>query len=211
DDVHYLLPLWQKLEQQLNVLQRGTWFKSDCVTALAVPPITPPEALWARLRGLRSMQPQQQCAALALVGWRERYAQALDRPRRWIMSDELLLRIARTEPDSVASLKSVPEIPERLADRAGIEIISELRSCDGASQRSLLDTHLMTDRPDKSALQSLQERVQRRAEELGIQTEVLATRKEMSELLVGRPSERIDGGWRHSELQNLLANSQHIE
>ena len=94
DDVRYLMPLWQKLEERLTDLERMSWFESDCRNTLAIPPVTPPEELWARLRGLRSMSGTQQLAALSLIGWRERCAQKLDRPRRWIMSDDLLSRIA---------------------------------------------------------------------------------------------------------------------
>ena len=206
DDVRYLLPVWQRLAEKLDVLQRGDWLKADCIEALSIPPVIPPLTLWTRLRGLRSMGPAHQCAALALVSWRERYAQSLDRPRRWIMSDELLLRIARTSPEDLESLKSIPEMPRRLADRSGHDILSELRNYDGVDQRTLIETHLTLERPDKRELQALQERVRARADELGIQSEVLATRKEMSELLVGKPSRRIDEGWRQLEFQSLLAD-----
>ena len=152
------------------------------------------------------MGPPHQCAALALVSWRERYAQTLDRPRRWIMSDELLLRIARTLPEDLESLKSIAEMPSRLADRSGHDILSELQDSDGVDQRALIDTYLTLERPDKNELQAFQERVRGRADELGIRTEVLATRKEIGEILVGRPSGRVDEGWRQLELQSLLAD-----
>ena len=206
DDVRYLLPLSELLAQKLDVLQRGDWLKADCVAALSIPPITPPVTLWARLRGLRSMGPPQQCAALALVSWRERYAQTLDRPRRWIISDELLLRIAKTLPEDLESLKSIPEMPSRLADRSGHDILAELQDSDGVDQRALIETHLTLKRPDREGLRAFQERVRGRADELGIRSEVLATRKEISDILVDRSSGRVDKGWRQLELQRLLAD-----
>ena len=207
DDVRYLLPLWHSLERRLNTLQRGDWMKSDCLTALNIPPITPPLALWSRLRGLRSLQPRNQIAALAMVEWRERYAQTRDRPRRWIMSDEVLMRIAKTLPEDLESLQAIPEMPWRLADHSGDEILSELGESDGTESRALLETHLPAEYPDKKSLQTLQERVRLRAEALGIQGEVLATRKEIADLLTDRPSERISSGWRQAELEQLLAGN----
>ncbi len=206
DDVRYLLPLWQILAQKLNVLQRGDWLTSDCVAALNTPPVTPPLTLWTRLRGLRSMDPQRQCAALALVTWRERCAQSLDQPRRWIMSDELLLRIAKSLPENLESLQAVAEMPRRLANRSGHELLSALQDSDGADQRVLIETHLPPERPEKRELQELHERVRARADELGLHNEVLATRKEIGEFLVGRTSGRMDSGWRQAELQCLLAD-----
>ncbi len=206
DDVRYLLPLWEKLDRRLRELRRADWFESDCNNALATPPIAPPVAIWSRLRGLRSMDENQQHAALALVGWRERLAQSLDRPRRWIMSDELLARIARTAPRDIDSLRAVREMPPRLVERSGKAIVAEIKTSRDTGDNGLLEQHLNQDRPSKSALQRLQAQVQRRADELGIHSEVLATRKEMTEMLIGRPSERIDGSWRDSELQTLVTS-----
>jgi ribonuclease D len=205
DDVRYLLPLWRKLEGRLDALGRGSWFESDCANALAIPAVTPPEELWGRLRGLRSMNASQQLAALGLICWRERCAQTLDRPRRWIMSDDLLSRIARSDAEDLETLRAIPEIPKRLIERSGRELLSEMRSSRRRDSDDLLERYAGTDRPDKAELRELQGRVERRARELGIQSEVLATRREMSELLSGRSPERIDGGWRGSELQPLVA------
>ena len=151
------------------------------------------------------MDASQQFAALALVSWRERLAQSLDRPRRWIMSDELLARIARNAPGDIDALRAIPEMPPRLVDRSGKAIVAEIRDSQGTADVGLLEQHLSQERPSKSALQRLQAQVQRRADELGIQSEVLATRKEMTEILIGRSSERIDGSWRDGELQMLVA------
>ncbi|MFL2545785.1 MAG: ribonuclease D [Candidatus Rariloculaceae bacterium] len=207
DDVRYLLPLWHSLEERLGKLQREDWLRADCLAALSIPPVTPPLALWGRLRGLRSLQSQQQAAALAMVAWRERQAQARNRPRRWIMSDEVLMRIAKNLPADLETLKAIPEMPWRLADHSGKEILAALSENENSEQDELLEAHLPPEPPDKKLLRSLQEQVRVRAEALGIQGEVLATRKEIADLLMGRPSERIDGGWRHDELKPILASA----
>jgi ribonuclease D len=207
DDVRYLLPLWDKLQRKLGSLQRDTWFSEDCKTAIGLPPVTPPLALWTRLRGLRSLDLAQQCAALALVSWREQQAQSLDLPRRWILSDELIMRIAKSRPHNMQALEAVPELPPKMAGRFGREIIGELEDCDSADQRRLVEANLPLDRPDKKKLAELQLRVKERAGELGIESNVLATRKEIGDLLHEKISDRIDGGWRHSELQSLLLDS----
>ena len=207
DDVRYLLPLWNILEPKLRGLQRGGWMKEDCLAALSIPPIAPPLAIWSRLRGLKSLGPKHRAAALAMVAWRERCAQSQNRPRRWIMSDEVLMRIAKNPPENLKSLKAITEMPQRLADHSGMDILSELRDSENAEPCTLLDANLPLERPDKKSLQALQERVRLRAETLGIQDEVLATRKEMEELLLGRPSGRIHSGWRQIELEQLLAET----
>ena len=63
----------------MNDLNRLDWLDEDCRTALETPVLTPPAALWSRLRGVRALDAGTRCAALALVEWRERCAQRLNR------------------------------------------------------------------------------------------------------------------------------------
>ena len=123
------------------------------------------------------------------------------------MSDEVLMRIAKNPPENLKSLKAITEMPQRLADHSGMDILSELRDSENAEPCTLLDANLPLERPDKKSLQALQERVRLRAETLGIQDEVLDTRKEMEELLLGRPSGRIHSGWRQIELEQFITET----
>jgi len=207
DDVRSLIPLWQHLEAELAELGRIAWLEEDCQTVLDTPPITPAVTLWTRLKGLGSMAPQNQCAALALVNWRERYARTLDRPRRWIMSDALLLRIANALPTKLSQLKRIPEMPSRLAERAGQDLLSELERYDRPKALELIRTQLASDRPKAYELRKSQARVREHAATLGIHSEILATRKELGEALVGRPSRRLEEGWRSVELRHLLSGN----
>ena len=108
DDVRHLSALWEALRPQLSDLGRLAWLEEDCLTALETPVLTPPAALWSRLKGMRATDSGTRCAALALVEWRERCAQRLDRPRRWLCSDELLVRVAKALPNRVDDLTSIP-------------------------------------------------------------------------------------------------------
>ncbi len=204
DDVRHLADLWQVLKSRLESRGRLDWLEEDCRTALSVPFVTPPATLWSRLKGIGSMERRAQHAALSLIEWRETCAQKLDRPRRWICDDGLLLRVARALPINQEELTSIAEMPRRLAGRFGAEILAAVADRDGSEKADLINQRRDQPRPDKNGLRQLQDRARLRAEELGIQPEVLATRKELGELLVGLPSERISNGWRSNQLQDLI-------
>ena len=208
DDVRYLSELWQALEKELAKHDRLGWLEEDCQLALDVPLLTPPTTLWARLRGLGSLSTGGKSAALSLVEWREKCAQQLNRPRRWILSDELLLRIADTLPSTQGNLASIPEMPQRLVERFGGEIIASTANCGGSERLSFAEGLLDRPRPNKNSLKRLQDAAKLRAQELGIQPEVLATRQELVHLLGGTPSGRAAKGWRWNELKHMVAESQ---
>lgn len=204
DDVRYLAPLWECLKRELETQGRMEWFENDCKASVSLPLLTPTVTLWSRLRGINSLGVNDQCAALALIEWRENCAQELDRPRRWVMSDELLVRATKVHPTSQQELTSITEMPARLAERFGADMLAALESCNGPEKLEFVRGQLGGERPDRQELKQLQDRAKTRAQELGIQTEILATRKELGELLIGSPSERIARGWRWNELKALV-------
>ena len=99
----------------------------------------------------------------------------LDRPRRWVLSDELLVRIARASPDRKDDLRGIPEVPKRLVKRFGGEIVSAV-----AGSGNPVDVGL-ANKPqapmDGTELKRLRARAKRRAGELNIDPQVLATRR----------------------------------
>ena len=208
DDVRYLSELWQALETELAKHDRLDWLEEDCQLALDAPLVTPPTTLWARLRGLGSLGAGGKSAALSLVEWREKCAQQLNRPRRWILSDEMLLRIADTLPSTQGNLASIPKMPQHLVERFGGEILAATADCGESERLGFVEGRLDRPRPNKNSLKRLQDAAKLCAQELGIQSEVLATRQELVDLLVGTPSGRAAKGWRWTELKHLVAESQ---
>ena len=202
DDVRYLPDLWRVLRSKLEGRGRLAWLEEDCRTELNLPIPTPASTLWSRLQGIGSMDPGVQCAALALVEWRERCAQRSDRPRSWICSDRLLLRVARALPRRREDLAGIAEMPPRLAHRFGGEILSAIAVSDSVENRRLVRERPA--RPDNGGLKQLRDRAKRRAHDLDIEPQVLATRRELGELLMGMPQGRIAAGWRWNELKGLV-------
>jgi ribonuclease D len=202
DDVRFLLALWRELEQRLTSLDRLEWLVEDCEAALEEPLTPDPLVLWGRLGGVHGLSRNQQCAALALVRWREQTAQRLDRPRRWIMQDAALLNAAKADPQDLDALSAVRDVPPRLVERRGSAVLEALRQGRDPGLRALVDAWPTPEVPDKALTSRLQERVRARATELGIASEVLATRRDIVELANQGSAGRT--AWRAGELAALL-------
>lgn len=202
DDVRYLLQAWDRLEAELARLGRRDWLREDCRRMLAEQPIADTTAIWSRLKGVHGLPFAAQCAALGLVRWREAAAQRSDRPRRWLLADEVLLAIAAALPRDAAALgalaqskflvRSAPGVLAALDSRSDPELQSEVRA--NAAQAA----------PDKTTVKALQERVRQHAAVLGIEPEILATRRDLVAVALGAPPQHLKEGWRARELALVL-------
>ena len=203
DDVRYLTQLWEALRERLEKLERYDWVTEDCQTLLERPPVADTKQIWDRLKGLGKLNSDAQCAAYRLICWREETAQKLNRPRRWVLSDELLLTISRRLPIKLEELKSIAELPGRLVERSGVRMLNAMEQGNDPELLALVETRSARSQPSKEAFKCLQAKISARAGELGISVELLATRREITEILCGEHSKRTRQGWRAEELKKL--------
>ncbi len=97
NDTRYLLPLAEKLEAELREKGRYEWFEQSCERGLAqaaVQRVRDEEEAW-RISGSGTLQPRAAGILRALWRWRDREAQAADRPSFHILQNHLLLQAAQ--------------------------------------------------------------------------------------------------------------------
>lgn len=198
DDVRHLFALWSHLQEQLASLERQSWFEEDCARQLALPIEPDIATLFERAKGTGSLKGRSRAAAYALLAWREARAKAVDRPRRWVLADDQLVSIALTTPESMTELKDVRGLPRRLVERSGREILAAIRDATPVAEAP--DSPI----PDPRLVKSLQREVRGLAESLGIQSELLATRRDIAAAAAGSPPDIIATGWRHGVLGAVL-------
>jgi ribonuclease D len=165
DDVRFLLPAWRHLEAQLTSLGRLEWFEEDSRRVLAEPPVAEPIAIWSRIKGVHALSLRSQCAAFALVRWRELAAQRADRPRRWLVADDQVLALAAALPETADDLAKF--VPARFAGRYGGELLAALAQRSDPEIEALVRANGSQQVPDKARLKALQEDVRQRAAALG--------------------------------------------
>lgn len=198
EDVRHLLPAWDVLERRLAELGRLDWLNEDCARALAEPPVADAAVIWARLKGVQALPFPAQCAALELVRWRERAAQRADRPRRWLLEDDKLLALAAAlpaTPDAIGQL-----MPPKFVARNGDEIIAAVARRDEPEVQAIVRASGAQQAPDRTKVKALQEDARKRAAGLGIEPEILATKRDLVALAAGNPPAHLRDGWRAGAL-----------
>ena len=106
DDVHYLLPLAAKLEEELDRIHRRDWFRQSCGRAIelaAAERRRVQDDLW-RIEGAGALDPHAGAVLRALWLWREAEAEISDRPPFHILHNRELLKAAE-----IFNLGEVPE------------------------------------------------------------------------------------------------------
>lgn len=212
DDVIYLCHIYQIMTQKLTELGRIDWLKQDFaeLTESEHYQINPEKA-WLRIKGQNKLTGKQLSIIQTLAEWREKTAQAEDRPKNWLLRDELLFDLAKLQPETVAQLAGVRGINERAVHRYGKELCQLITEAKNRPPIPLT----LKDRPAKKTQQQeaildiLTALVRIRAEENELNPTILASRKDLEALLFNGDDEcPLLHGWRYAmagqELVGLL-------
>jgi ribonuclease D len=202
DDVRHLLAAWEKLDAELARLGRREWLREDSERMLAEHPVPDATAVWSRLKGAHGLSFASQCAALALVRWRETAAQRSDRPRRWLLADDALLAIAAALPRDAQALAALAD--SKFIARSSPAILAAIESRNDAELQAEVRANAIQAVPDKALVKSLQERVRQHAAVLGIEPEILATKRDLIGVALNDPPLHLRTGWRARELAPIL-------
>ncbi|WP_031432678.1 ribonuclease D [Methylomarinum vadi] len=211
DDVIYLCKIYQIMCEQLEKLGRLHWLDNDFkqLNDTELYQISPANA-WLKIKGKNKLTGRQLSIVQALSEWRESTAQSVNKPRNWLVRDDMLLELAKLQPANVAELAKVRGINERLVNRYG-RVICDL--INQAKQRPPIPLHEKGRPPKKTQQQEavldvLTAVVRIRAEENSLNPIVLATRKDLEKLIFGENDVPLLHGWRYTmvgeELQCLL-------
>jgi ribonuclease D len=205
EDVEYLLPAYDILAERLDKAGRLAWAEEDSTLLLDESLYMTDEAQAVdRLKGARNLRGRRRSAAADLAGWREAEALRRNRPRQWILRDRVLIEIASNLPDSMQSLRRVADMPAKLVHRAGEELL-EIVARSGTDND--YQPPAAPNESQKRALKSMQSVVADCAQKLGISAEVVASRKELSAVIIsGKRDSRVFQGWRRELVGEQLLN-----
>lgn len=219
DDVIYLCQIYQIMIKKLAELGRSEWLKHD-FAELANPAIyqVEPENAWLKIKGKNKLTGKQLSIVQAVTQWREQSAQTENRPKSWLLRDELIFDLAKLQPETVAELATIRGINERVVNKYGKELCRLINEAKNRPPMPYSDKN----RPAKKTQQQeaildvLTALVRVRAEENSLNPSILASRKDLEILLFNdNDNDNTDSeecplmhGWRFAmagkELEGLL-------
>jgi ribonuclease D len=125
-DVQHLMPLADRLRDELTRIGRLAWVEEECAALAAEPPterVVDPDA-YLGLKGARELPPQGLAVLRELFEARDQIARTADRPPFKVLSDATLVALAQTVPGDLEVLATVPGCTPRVIGRWGAAILA---------------------------------------------------------------------------------------
>lgn len=208
DDVIYLGDIYLEISARLKSLGRESWLQEDFAELASPATYTiDPDVMWQRIKGNQRLKGVQLAVLQKIAAWREQQAERADRPRRWILKDEILIDLARHQPKDLKALERIRGLELGSIKRNGdtlIQLIVEAlklpkEKWPQAKKRSAALT------PNQEAMTDLlQCSLRLLAEQEEITPSALASRKELESLVTGNQESELLHGWRKALVGDVL-------
>lgn len=206
DDVYYLPQIYDRMIAELTRLDRLSWLEPEMEALIASARVQrDPLEAFRHLRRSSSLTRRQLAVAREVCAWRERAASRRDVPRKWLVSDEVLVEVCRRVPRSVGDLRRIRGT-EQMGERDAAELVA-------AAQRGQAcppdDYPKVTrhDRPSaetEGVLDLMYALLRIVSEESGVAPQLIATRDDLHDFALGKLGARLSAGWRHELVGGTL-------
>lgn len=215
EDVLHLLELTDALQGGLAQRGRLEWAREECRALEDVSDERDPDAIFARLPRINSLDPAQRAVARELVDWREAVARDGDRPVPSVLADAALVEVAKRRPLSVERLAQIRGLNEGTLRRRGHAIVAAVERGRGRDPIPADGVRSPPPDPADAPLIALAEALVRaRAATAELAYELLAARADLQRIVTAlreggpEPDVRTLQGWRRElvglELLELL-------
>ena len=198
DDVAHLLGLHETITRQLEERGRLAWALAECEMLLQRDRSTQdPDTAWWRMKDSRALRGDSRAVAQTVAAWRERRAERLDIPPRFVLSDMALTNIAQRKPTKGADLEGIRGLDRRQIGGAAEELLEAVRAGLRLPPEAVrLPTMDEGERGQRAGVTLASAWVAQLGRDLGIDPALLATRADVVGFLRGSPSSRLANGWR---------------
>lgn len=175
-----------------------------------------PREQYRRIKGAGKLPPSKRAVLRELAAWREREAQTQDSPRLWIISDEILMNLAKHVPRTAQDLRRIKGLSDAESEAYGSAVIRVIRSALDLPREEWPreETRVIEDNGASARIDLVQAFVKGKCLAEGIDPALIASRAEIAALVLeGKDPDprrhRLLRGWRSAfiggDLLKLLA------
>ncbi|MGB5607277.1 MAG: ribonuclease D [Gammaproteobacteria bacterium] len=211
DDVIYLVEAYQQIVTRLTELGRIDWLADDFEN-LVDPALynNQPELAWLKVRGSNRLKGASLAILQALARWREETARRDDRPRGWLLKDDVLIDIARHIPGTRQALGKIRGLHDGMLNKYGEQLLEAIQEAKDRQPAPFprTDKRARLTPAQDAVVDVMMALVRISGTDNSLNPAVLASRKQLEELMVNGSNSAVMRGWRKKlvgdRLQALL-------
>ena len=213
DDVRYLRDLYSQLSERLNAIKRMGWLTEDCAR-LTDPALyrNDPEFAYQRFKKFHAFSPDVQRILYGFSYWREKTAQYKNLPRAWVLRDATMIELAQTAPEKMEQLTAVKDLKENEIKKWGTEILRVVASNNESPPSVTSKPSTRLTREQAALRDQLLLLTKEQAQRYQLNPTILATRKDIEQILLGETEVLPLQGWRRQIIGETLLDyiSRHV-
>ena len=200
NDVIHLGEVYLQLDSKLKKLGRTHWLDAEyeyfsqastyCIEA---------DHAWKKVKGRQHLKGVQYAVLQHLAGWREKRAIERDRPRRWILKDEVLVDLARRMPAKLQQLARIRGLEDGVIQKQGellLELIRQARQVPEADWPSENIPLRRLNRQEEALSDLMMCALRIIADKHDITPASIAAKKDLEKLISGATDTPLLEGWR---------------
>jgi ribonuclease D len=208
DDVIYLGQLYTEMRGSLSDRDRLQWLAADFAD-LADPAtyLPDPQRMWKKVKGRQPLRGVQLAILQRLAAWREERARELDRPRKWILKDEVLTDLARRAPKDLTALGKIRGLEPGVIRHQGdtlLKLITAAQELPREQWPSEGRPGAPLNHQQEALVDLLSAALRLTADQHQLSPTAIATRKQLEQLVRGEQDIELLHGWRRAVAGELL-------
>lgn len=198
DDVRYLPSIYQTMMDDLLARNRLPWLEPELL-AVCDPKrfIRDPHEAYVHLKRASSLTRRQLAIAREVCAWRERCAEKRDIPRKWVLSDEVVVEICRRAPrtrDRLLRIRGMDHLSAHDADQV-IRAVSRGIACDPQKYPKVRHRARPSAELD-SVIDLMYAMLRLSSDQCEVALPLIATREDLHVLATGGENSPLREGWR---------------
>lgn len=210
DDVRYLPRIYDRMIRELVRKDRLSWLEPE-MASVSDPSryVRDPREAYTHLKRSSTLTRRQLAVAREVCAWREGAAAKRNLPRRWILSDEVVVEICRCMPHTAARLKRTRGT-EQLSAKDVEALLQAVRRGEKCRPEECPNVQRRAKRSAETdgVVDLMNAMLRLQADRCGIASQLIATREDLYDLEAGREDSPLRSGWRYEiagkSLEGLL-------
>jgi ribonuclease D len=198
-DVAHLLEMYVAIAKRLIDRGRFIWAQEECNELLnSLHDEIDPQTVWWRLKESRGLRGRARLVAQEVAAWRERRAQEVNVPSRYVLPDLAIAVIAQQVPKSIDELREIRTVDGRhLRNGAGEELLGVIAAAVALPESQLrLQEYVPVDKSTRSISTLVAAYIGQVGKQNEIDPTIIATRSDVDSFLIGESKSRLLKGWR---------------